>query len=139
MKKFVFLALVAVVVASGNPAYAHSSWLEGLFGSKSSEQDKEKAKEAAKNGKEKVKKEKANKSAKRKGPPDHAKAHGYRAKFKHYPDSNVYENTETGRFYGKKGGTWKILENIPSTIDLGNGVTVDLEAAIPNAIRSIEE
>ena len=139
MNKLTYLTLGALLVASVNPAYAQPSWLDSIFGSKTSEEAKDKSRNGDKKVKEKVNKEKKDKGAKRNGPPDHAKAHGYRAKFKHYPDANVYENTETGTFYEKNGGTWRPLENMPTKVDLGNGITVDLESAIPQAIQTMSE
>ena len=71
------------------------------------------------------------------GPPAHAPAHGYRKKFQyvHYPDSGVYYASDRGQYYWLEAGQWKIGARLPGyvTIDLGNGVTIELDSDTPYA------
>lgn len=130
MIKFIMVGLVfCSFLLSSYTANAAPSWIENIFSGSEETEKKEKSE----------KKHHKDKAHKRKGPPDHAKAHGYRAKFKHYPDADIYENTATGKFFQKRKGTWQPLDEIPSKVDLGSGVTIDLDKAIPEAIRAFKD
>ena len=71
-----------------------------------------------------------NKSKKKKGgPPDHAPAHGYRAKhqYRYYPSSNVYKDTERGIYFYLKGDKWEVGASLPLPLREGLGESVSLE------------
>jgi hypothetical protein len=69
------------------------------------------------------------------GPPPHAPAHGYRAKYayRYYPSSCVYFDTcRKVYFYLERGG-WRVSASLPHDIRLalGNYVTVELDTEKP--------
>jgi hypothetical protein len=68
------------------------------------------------------------------GPPDHAPAHGYRAKhqYRYYPDSRVYFDTSRNvYFYMNKGG-WQMAASLPGFIRLSSGfVTLGMDSDRP--------
>jgi hypothetical protein len=71
-----------------------------------------------------------NKSKKKKGgPPAHAPAHGYRAKYQYlyYPSSNVYKDTERGLYFYLKGDRWEVGASLPLPLREGLGESVVLE------------
>jgi len=72
--------------------------------------------------------------SKQKGPPDHAPAHGYRAKhqYRYYPDSDVYFDTARNvYFYIDKGG-WRMAAALPGFIHLPSGfVTLGMDSDKP--------
>lgn len=49
------------------------------------------------------------------GPPPHAPAHGYRAKYKYryYPDTRVYHCAERGLYFWLKGDNWEVGASLP--------------------------
>ena len=69
------------------------------------------------------------------GPPDHAPAHGYKAKFKYryYPRYNVYYDTERGVYFFLKGENWEVGVKLPSHMqkDLGEFVSLELDTDRP--------
>ena len=75
------------------------------------------------------------KSKKKGGPPSHAKAHGYRAKYNYnyYPKANVYYDTSRKMYFYIEGDNWTASVSLPSTlkIQLGNHVSVELETDKP--------
>jgi hypothetical protein len=70
-----------------------------------------------------------------KGPPDHAPAHGYRAKFKYryYPRYNVYFDAERGVYFYLKGKNWEVGIKLPNHMqkDLGEFVSLELDTDRP--------
>ncbi len=81
--------------------------------------------------------EKHMKKVKHNGPPDHAPAHGYREKFEHYPDANIYHDLDKDVYYRYDNDKWVRTVEVPTDIDLGSGVSVDLNETIPAVIRSM--
>ena len=63
------------------------------------------------------------------GPPDHAPAHGYRAKhqYRYYPSSNVYKDTQRGAYFYLKGDNWEVGASLPLPLREGLGESVSLE------------
>ena len=55
------------------------------------------------------------------GPPAHAPAHGYRAKhkYRYYPDSSVYHDTDRGLYFYFKGGSWEVGASLPHNFQMG--------------------
>ena len=66
---------------------------------------------------------------KKNGPPAHAPAHGYRAKhkYRYYPDSSVYHDTERGLYFYIKAGNWEVGASLPYELQMGLGEYVSLE------------
>jgi hypothetical protein len=69
------------------------------------------------------------------GPPAHAPAQGYRAKFKYryYPCCRVYFDVERGLYFYLKGETWEVGISLPSQLknDLGKYVNLELDTDRP--------
>ena len=69
------------------------------------------------------------------GPPAHAPAHGYRAKhkYRYYPDSSVYHDTERGLYFYSKGGSWEVGASLPHNfqVELGESVSLELDTDRP--------
>lgn len=63
------------------------------------------------------------------GPPPHAPAHGYRAKYqyRYYPDCSVYHDTDRGLYFYLKGDNWEIGASLPSSLRMRLGDSVSLE------------
>ena len=63
------------------------------------------------------------------GPPAHAPAHGYRAKYqyRYYPSSNVYKDTDRGIYFYLKGDKWEVGASLPLPLREGLGESVSLE------------
>ena len=70
-------------------------------------------------------------TAKHNGPPDHAPAHGYRAKHKYdyYPDSQVYLDSNRGVYFYLSGKNWQMSANLPLDlkVKLGDHVIIEME------------
>lgn len=73
--------------------------------------------------------------AKKGGPPPHAPAHGYRAKYKYhyYPDSHVYYDTSRGVYFYLEGDSWGVSASLPSAlhVSLGGHVTIEMDSDLP--------
>ena len=69
------------------------------------------------------------KHKKKGGPPPHAPAHGYRAKhkYRYYPSSNVYKDTEKGLYFYLKGEKWEVGASLPLPLKEGLGESVSFE------------
>jgi hypothetical protein len=69
------------------------------------------------------------------GPPAHAPAHGYRAKFKYryYSRCRVYYDAARGVYFYLKGENWEVGISLPSHIknDLGEYVSLKLDTDTP--------
>jgi len=63
------------------------------------------------------------------GPPEHAPAHGFRAKhkYRYYPDCSVYHDTERDLYFYIKGGNWEVGASLPHNLQMGLGESVSLE------------
>ena len=72
---------------------------------------------------------KAEHKHKKGGPPAHAKAHGYRAKhkYRYYPESSVYHDTDRGLYFYIKNGSWEVGASLPYNLQMGLGESVSLE------------
>lgn len=72
---------------------------------------------------------------KKKGPPAHAPAHGYRAKhqYRYYPSRSVYYDTGRRLYFYIKGENWEVGASLPSQIriGLGDSVNIELDTDIP--------
>jgi hypothetical protein len=71
-------------------------------------------------------------------PPPWAPAHGYRAKqqqrgytYTYYPSSQVYYNPAAHKYYYMNNGSWTNGITIPSSINLGRGVSINLDGPDP--------
>jgi len=69
------------------------------------------------------------------GPPPHAPAHGYRAKYqyRYYPDCSVYHDTNRGLYFYLKGDNWEIGASLPGNLrmKLGDSVSLELDTDKP--------
>jgi len=63
------------------------------------------------------------------GPPAHAPAHGYRAKYnyQYYPKANVYYDTDRNLYFYMQGDNWKASVSLPLDLKLGLGNYVSVE------------
>ena len=71
------------------------------------------------------------KSKKKGGPPSHAPAHGYRAKYKYnyYPEANVYFDSSRNLYFYVEGDSWQASVSLPLTLkaQLGKYISVEME------------
>ena len=69
------------------------------------------------------------------GPPDHAPAHGYRAKYqyRYYPSQSIYYDTDRGIYFYLKGDSWEVGASLPSSlrVRLGDSVSIELDTDEP--------
>ena len=67
--------------------------------------------------------------ATKKGPPDHAPAHGYRAKhrYRYYPVTQVYYNIRRGSYIYYHNGRWEVSVSLPERIKININEYVTLE------------
>jgi hypothetical protein len=65
----------------------------------------------------------------KKGPPDHAPAHGYRAKhkYRYYPSCSVYYDCGRKIYFYMKGDRWEVGASLPSHLRIRLGDAVDME------------
>ena len=72
---------------------------------------------------------------KKAGPPDHAPAHGYRAKhqYRYYPDKSVYYDTARRLYFYMRGDNWEIGASLPAGLktDIGDYVSLELDTDKP--------
>ena len=63
------------------------------------------------------------------GPPPHAPAHGYRAKYKYryYPSCSVYYDAYRKLYFYLEGPNWRVSASLPHAIQLGLGEHVSIE------------
>ena len=75
------------------------------------------------------------KTHKKGGPPPHAPAYGYRAKYKYryYPASSVYYDMDRSLYFYLEGPNWRISASLPHAIQVGLGdhVVLEMEADKP--------
>jgi len=69
------------------------------------------------------------KKTEKEGPPPHAPAHGYRAKYKYryYPASSVYYDTYRNLYFYLEGPNWRMSASLPLAIQVGLGDHVNIE------------
>lgn len=69
------------------------------------------------------------KNQKNGGPPPHAPANGYRAKYqyRYYPSSSVYYDTGRGLYFYLRGDNWEVGASLPNSLRLGLGDSVSVE------------
>jgi hypothetical protein len=81
------------------------------------------------------------KNTKKKGPPAHAPAHGYRAKhkYRYYPASSVYYDTNRNLYFYLEGPNWRISASLPHAIQVGLGGHVSIEMDADKPYISYEE
>jgi hypothetical protein len=69
------------------------------------------------------------------GPPDHAKAHGYRAKhtYRYYPAAQAYYDVDRKAYFYLEGGNWRMSVSLPVSLKakLGDYVTIGMETDKP--------
>ena len=72
---------------------------------------------------------------KKNGPPPHAPAHGYRAKYRYryYPDCSVYYDDHRELYFYLEGPNWRISASLPHAIkvSLGDHVNIEMDADKP--------
>jgi len=72
---------------------------------------------------------------KKKGPPAHAPAHGYRAKhyYRYYPGASVYFDSGRKLYFYIKGDHWEVGVSLPNhlRISLGDSVSIELDTDKP--------
>lgn len=72
---------------------------------------------------------------KKTGPPPHAKAHGYRAKYTYrfYPSAMVYYDVSRRAYFYLEGTTWRVSVSLPSglRVQLGDFVTIEMDSDKP--------
>ncbi len=72
---------------------------------------------------------------KKKGPPAHAPAHGYRSKHRYYyyPSCSVYFDIDRKVYFYLSGDNWRMMAELPTTLKgkLGHHVTLELETDKP--------
>ena len=72
---------------------------------------------------------------KRVGPPPHAKAHGYRAKYtyRYYPSARVYYDVDRRAYFHLEGNRWGISVSLPAIlrVQLGDYVTIEMDSDKP--------
>ena len=63
------------------------------------------------------------------GPPDHAPAHGYRAKhrYRYYPSCSVYFDIGRSVYFYLKGDNWQVSVELPSHLRVRLGGSVEIE------------
>jgi hypothetical protein len=69
------------------------------------------------------------------GPPAHAPAHGYRAKYNYhyYPKANVYYDTDRKLYFYMQGDNWRASVSLPLDLklELGNYLSVEMDCDKP--------
>ena len=72
---------------------------------------------------------------KKKGPPAHAPAHGYRAKhhYRYYPGCSVYYDRGRELYFYIKGDRWDVGVSLPNhlRVRLGDSVSIELDTDKP--------
>ena len=71
----------------------------------------------------------------KKGPPPHAPAHGYRAKYKYryYPDCSVYYDDYRKLYFYLEGPNWRVSASLPHAFraSLGHHVYIEMDTDKP--------
>ncbi|WP_455203674.1 hypothetical protein [Kaarinaea lacus] len=78
--------------------------------------------------------------ATKKGPPDHAPAHGYRAKhrYQYYPSAQVYFDPARSLYFYLSSSQWKISASLPNPLklQLGSHVSIEMDSDKPYSHHS---
>ncbi len=73
--------------------------------------------------------------SKNSGPPNHAKAHGYRAKhtYRYYPCVQAYYDVDRRTYFYLEGDSWHVSVSLPISLglQLGNYVTIEMDSDKP--------
>ena len=70
------------------------------------------------------------------GPPPWAPAHGYRAKkYRYYPSTQVYFDTQRDVYFYYSGGDWRVSASLPGRIRVNMGDHVTLEMGTDRPYR----
>jgi hypothetical protein len=73
--------------------------------------------------------------SKKSGPPDHAKAHGYRAKhtYRYYPAAQAYCDVDRKAYFYLEGDNWRVSASLPISLKakLGDYVTIGMDSDKP--------
>jgi hypothetical protein len=75
------------------------------------------------------------------GPPQHAKAHGYRAKhtYRYYPSANAYYDVERKAYFYLEGDNWRMGISLPNSLSVGLGKYVTFEMDSDKPYTGFEE
>ncbi len=65
------------------------------------------------------------------GPPPHAPAHGYRNKYRFYPEQDLCYDLERDRYFHYEDGEWRRYDQNPLTIQLGPFFTIEMDTDRP--------
>ncbi|RJP24671.1 MAG: hypothetical protein C4520_03730 [Candidatus Abyssobacteria bacterium SURF_5] len=69
------------------------------------------------------------------GPPPHAPAHGYRAKYAYYyyPEGQVYFDLNRNVYFYMDAGAWRMSASLPTDLNLqlGKHVRIDMDTSKP--------
>ena len=69
------------------------------------------------------------------GPPPHAPAHGYRAKYRYYyyPEAYVYFDISRKAYFYLEGDRWRMSASLPQSfhVRLGQHVTIEMDSDKP--------
>ena len=72
---------------------------------------------------------------KKNAPPDHAPAHGNRAKhqYRYFPSSSVYHDADRGMYFYLSGSNWQVAASLPHDLQirLGNSVSIEMDTDKP--------
>lgn len=75
------------------------------------------------------------KKVRKSGPPPHAPAHGYRAKYtyRYYPSAGIYFDASRKTYFHLEGNNWRISLSLPqgTRVQLGDYVTIEMETDKP--------
>ena len=79
--------------------------------------------------------------AKKAGPPPHAPAHGYRAKYqyRYFPSCSVYYDTGRKIYFYLQGDNWRVSASLPNTLHLKLGDFVGIEMDTDKPYMHYEE
>lgn len=69
------------------------------------------------------------------GPPSHAQAHGYRAKYsyRYYPSARAYFDVQRKVYFYLEGSNWQMSVSLPSAlkVQLGDSVAIEMDSDKP--------
>ena len=69
------------------------------------------------------------------GPPSHAQAHGYRAKYsyRYYPTAGAYYDVQRKVYFYLEGSNWQMSVSLPSAlkVQLGDSVSIEMDSDKP--------
>jgi hypothetical protein len=65
------------------------------------------------------------------GPPPHAPAHGYRNKYRFYPEQNLYYDITRDIYFHYDDGRWRQYDHNPVQIQLGPFFSIQMDTDTP--------